>query len=508
MELQLPSFQIIFTFLLFLFALVNILKRSKLKLIFFFIETTPGPWKLPVIGNLHQLVGPLLHQVLRDLAKKHGPLMHLKLGQLSVTVVSSPDFAKEVMKTHDVIFASRPQTLVSKIMFYDSSTMTFSPYCDYLKQLRKICVQELLNITQVQSYRPIREEELSNLVKFIGSHIGSVINLSEEIYSTGCAIISAAFGDKSKEQERFVSLLKEVVKLAGGFNIADLFPSVHLLQLLSGLRPKLERLHREADRIIDNIIKEHKDQETRKAGRVVKDLVDVLLKFHDRSDLQFSLTTDNIKAVIWDIFAAGSDTSATAVDWAMSEMMKHPRVMKKAQDEVRRVFNEKGSVDETCISEMKYLKSVIKEILRLHPPGPLLLPRECRESCVIGNGYEIPAKTKVIVNAWAIGRDPRYWNEPESFYPERFLDSSVDFKGTNYEYIPFGAGRRMCPGMSLGMINVELPLALLLYHFDWQLPKGMKHEEMDMTEKFGITVRRKLDLLLIPTAYYPSSTPS
>ncbi|KAF3456727.1 hypothetical protein FNV43_RR01381 [Rhamnella rubrinervis] len=425
MELQLPSFQIIFTFLLFLFALVNILKRSKLKLIFFFIETTPGPWKLPVIGNLHQLVGPLLHQVLRDLAKKHGPLMHLKLGQLSVTVVSSPDFAKEVMKTHDVIFASRPQTLVSKIMFYDSSTMTFSPYCDYLKQLRKIC---------------------------------------------------AAFGDKSKEQERFVSLLKEVVKLAGGFNIADLFPSVHLLQLLSGLRPKLERLHREADRIIDNIIKEHKDQETRKAGR--------------------------------DIFAAGSDTSATAVDWAMSEMMKHPRVMKKAQDEVRRVFNERGSVDETCISEMKYLKSVIKEILRLHPPGPLLLPRECRESCVIGNGYEIPAKTKVIVNAWAIGRDPRYWNEPESFYPERFLDSSVDFKGTNYEYIPFGAGRRMCPGMSLGMINVELPLALLLYHFDWQLPKGMKHEEMDMTEKFGITVRRKLDLLLIPTAYYPSSTPS
>lgn len=186
----------------------------------------------------------------------------------------------------------------------------------------------------------------------------------------------------------------------------------------------------------------------------------------------------------------------------MSEMMKHPRVMKKAQDEVRRVFNEKGSVDETCISEMKYLKSVIKEILRLHPPAPLLLPRECRESCVISNGYEIPAKTMVIVNAWAIGRDSRYWNEPDSFYPERFLDSCVDFKGTNYEYIPFGAGRRMCPGMSFGMINVELPLALLLYHFDWQLPKGMKHEELDMTEMFGITVRRKLDLLMIPTAYY------
>lgn len=126
---------------------------------------------------------------------------------------------------------------------------------------------------------------------------------------------------------------------------------------------------------------------------------------------------------------------------------------------------------------------------------------------MISSGYEIPAKTKVIVNAWAIGRDSRYWNEPDSFYPERFLDSCVDFKGTNYEYIPFGAGRRMCPGMSFGMINVELPLALLLYHFDWQLPKAMKHEELDMTEMFGITVRRKLDLLLIPTAYYPNSSP-
>lgn len=227
--------------------------------------------------------------------------MHLKLGQLSTMVVSSPEFAKEVMKTHDVKFASRPQTLVSKIIFYDSSTVTFSPYGDYWKQLRKICVQELLSIPQVQSYRPIREEELSNLVEFIGSHVGSVINLSEEIYSTGYAITSkAAFGNKSKEQERFVSVVKEVGKVAGGFDIADLFPSVQLLHLLSGLRPKLERLHLEANRIMDIIIKEHKDQETRQAGQtVVKDLVDVLLKFHDHADLEFSLTTDNIKAVIW-----------------------------------------------------------------------------------------------------------------------------------------------------------------------------------------------------------------
>ncbi|PON94061.1 Cytochrome P450, E-class, group I, partial [Trema orientale] len=230
-----------------------------------------------------------------------------------------------------------------------------------------------------------------------------------------------------------------------------------------------------------------------------EDFVDVLLKFHNNDDLGFSLTGDNVKAVIWDIFTAGSETSATAVDWAMVEMIRNPRVMRKVQDEVREVFRRKGSVDETGISEMKYLKTVVKETLRLHPPAPLLLPRECGEKCEI-NGYEIPAKTRIIVNAWAIGRDPKYWTDPESFMPERFLDSSIDHKGNNFEYIPFGAGRRICPGISFGLINVELPLALLLCHFDWQLPSGMKNEDLDMTELFGVTVRRKEDLHMIPIA--------
>ena len=200
------------------------------------------------------------------------------------------------------------------------------------------------------------------------------------------------------------------------------------------------------------------------------------------------------------MFAAGSETSATTIDWVMAEMIKNPKVMKKAQDEVRQVFNRNGSVDETCISEMKYLDCVIKETLRLHPSAPLLLPRESRDKCEI-NGYEIPAKTRVMINAWAMARDPRYWTDPESFMPERFLDSSVDFRGTNFEYIPFGAGRRICPGMLFGLINVEVPLAMLLYHFDWKLPNGMKHEDFDMTEMFGLTVGRKQALNLIPVAY-------
>ena len=203
------------------------------------------------------------------------------------------------------------------------------------------------------------------------------------------------------------------------------------------------------------------------------------------------------------MFSGGGETAATTTDWAMAELIKNPRVMKKVQDEVREVFNRKGSADETSISEMTYFKCVIKETMRLHPAAPLLLPRECSEKCEI-NGYEIPVKTRIIVNAWAISRDPRYWTEPECFIPERFLDSSIDYKGTNFEYIPFGAGRRICPGISFGLSNVELQLALLLYHFDWKLPDGMKHEELDMTESIGAAVRRKDELLLIPISYNPS----
>lgn len=188
----------------------------------------------------------------------------------------------------------------------------------------------------------------------------------------------------------------------------------------------------------------------------------------------------------------------------MSEMVKNPQVMEKAQAEVRQLFDGKAHVDETYLHELKFLRSVIKETLRLHPTIPLLLPRECRESCDI-DGYKIPVKTKVIVNAWAIGRDPRYWTEAEKFYPERFLNSSIDYKGTDFEYIPFGAGRRMCPGITFAMANIELPLAQLLYHFDWKLPNGLKKEDLDMTEEFGLSLRRKNNLHLIPMPYPPLS---
>ncbi|KAL5735724.1 hypothetical protein ACOSQ2_030512 [Xanthoceras sorbifolium] len=503
MELEFSSFSIFVV--LFLFLVFNIRKRSKYN--GRPINLPPGPWKLPIIGNLHQLAGSLPHHRLRDLAGEYGPLMHLQIGELSTVVVSSADVSKEVMKTHDVNFASRPYNYAANTIIYNSTNIALAPYGEYWRQLRKICTLEILNMKRVQSYRSIREEEASNVINWIASRAGSPIKLTHQIYSLSNSVTSrAAFGKKCKDQEKFSSVVGEASKLSCGFNMADLFPSIEgLLPWICGTKSKLEKLHQEVDQILENIINEHRrDKTTLEDGKNEKneDLVDVLLKVQEDGDAEFRLTTDNIKAVIWDIFGGGSETSSTTIDWAMSELTKNPRIMKKAQTEVRQVFNRIGQV-ETGINEMKFLKAVIKETLRLHPPAPLLLPRECRERCEI-NGFEIPVKTKVIVNAWAIGRDPKYWSEPNKFIPERFLDSSIDYKGNNFEYIPFGAGRRICPGISFGIANVELPLAMLLYNFDWKLPDGIKHEDIDMTEEFGVTVRRKNDLWMIPSSYQHS----
>ena len=198
------------------------------------------------------------------------------------------------------------------------------------------------------------------------------------------------------------------------------------------------------------------------------------------------------------MFGAGGETSSTVIDWTIAELLKNPTVMKKAQNEVRQVLQENIiMVDKSSLEKLTYLKCIIKETLRLHPPLPCLVPRESMRECKI-NGYDIPSKTRVILNAWAIGRNPECWKDPEKFDPERFVNSSIDYKGNNFELIPFGAGRRICPGMGLGIANVELVLAMLLYHFDWKLPDGSKQEDIDMNEAFGIVGRRKVDLKVIP----------
>ncbi|PNX95942.1 cytochrome p450 [Trifolium pratense] len=486
-----------------LFIVIKITWKSKAKKTN--SKLPPGPRKLPLIGNIHQL-GALPHQSLAKLAQQYGPLMHMKLGELSCIVVSSQEMAKEVMKTHDLNFANRPPLLAAEIITYGYKGMTFSPHGSYWRQMRKICTMELLSQKRVESLRSLREEEIANLVKDITLSEGSPINISEKLDSFAYGLTSrTAFGAQIEGKEKYRKLMKDVSKMAGGFSLADLFPSIGILQVLTGLRQGIEKLHKEMDEILENVVRNHKQKnlETKDKEETGEDLVDVLLKLQKDNDLEHPLSDNVVKATILDIFSAGSDTTFTILEWAMSELIKNPQVMHKAQVEVRGVYNEKGYVDEPNLHKLIYLKSVIKETMRLHAPVPLLLPRQCSEKCKI-NGYEIPVKSKVIVNAWSIARDSRFWIEGEKFVPERFIDSSVDYKGVDFQFIPFGAGRRICPGMMFGIANLEISLANLLYHFDWKMPNGDKADELDMTESFGLTVRRKHDLWLVPTIYHSS----
>ncbi|KAL5802297.1 hypothetical protein ACOSQ4_030602 [Xanthoceras sorbifolium] len=263
----------------------------------------PGPWILPLIGNLHQLVDSLPYHCLKDLSKKYGPLMHLQLGEVSTIVVSSPELAKEVMKTHDLNFALRPFLLSAKYVSYYYTDIALAPYGNYWKQLQKICTMELLSAKRVQSFRSTREDEVSNLVKAIYSNEGSIVNLSEKIFALTYGITArVAFGRKCKYQEEFISSVREMVKIAGGFGIADLYPSIKVLQLICGAKPKLEKVHQVSGQILENIIHEHKKRtKTTKTGlgEAQEDIVDVFLRLQQDGDHGFSLTDSNIKAVIW-----------------------------------------------------------------------------------------------------------------------------------------------------------------------------------------------------------------
>ncbi|XP_058196839.1 premnaspirodiene oxygenase-like [Rhododendron vialii] len=432
--------------------------------------------------------------------------MHLQLGENSTIVISAPRLAKEVMHTHDLAFANRHEVLAAKIMTYNFVDIAFCPYGDYWRQIRKICILELLSAKNVRSFRSIREDEVFHLIKSIKSSFGLPINLTKKIFSlTNDITFRAAFGKRYEDEDALIPLIKESIELSGGFDVCDLFPSLKVLQFLSGMRSKLVGLHRKMDQMLENIINEHEENlgsSKERNGEVGEEnLVDVLLRLKQRGGLQFPITNNNIKAIIQEIFSAGTETSSSTVEWAMSEMVRNQRVMEKTQDELRQALRGNKRICETDLQELIYLKLVIKETLRLHPPAPLLLPRVCREQAEI-DGYLIPIKTKVIVNAWAMGRDPEYWDDAEKFSPERFDNSPVDFIGNDFQYIPFGAGRRICPGMSFGLANVELPLAQLLYHFNWKLPSGTKPEDLDMTETFGASARRISNLHLIATPYF------
>ncbi|KAL2544662.1 Cytochrome [Forsythia ovata] len=510
MEFQFPlNFTSSILLLFFIFLLLKARKKLLLDTKNSRLENRklpPGPWRLPVIGHLHH-ISSLPHRSFKHLSNKYGPIMHLKLGEVSAVVVSSSEIAKDVLKVRDPTFADRPENIAGEILWYNSSNISFSQYGDYWRQMRKICILELLSAKNVKSFGSIRKDEVSKLVQSIrGGSSEGPINLTEKIFGmTSSITCRAAFGKICRDKNALIDMFKEGITLVSGFDVSDLYPSSKVLKIMSWNRLKLLRMRRKLDLILDDIIDEHnhnlarndRDVDSTRRGNGEfgnEDLVDVLLRVKGSGELEFPITNDNVKAVIYDIFAAGTETSSTTIDWIMAELIRNPRVMAKVQAEIRETIKESKSI-ENDVQNIKYLKMVIKEGLRLHAPVPLI-PRVSREDTEI-EGYHIPARTKVLVNAWAMGRDPEYWSNPESFEPERFENNTTDFTGNNFEFIPFGAGRRMCPGMTFGLASVELPLAHLLYHFDWKLPDGMNPNDLDMNERPAITAARRQDLHLV-----------
>ncbi|XP_060669658.1 cytochrome P450 71B37-like [Ziziphus jujuba] len=470
----------------------------------------PSPPKLPIIGNLHQL-GEVSHQSLSKLSKKYGPVMLLHLGGIPTVIISSVEAAKMVLKVHDLNCCSRPSPAGPRRLTYNFQDVAFAPYGEYWRQMRKVCVLELFSVRRVQSYRFIREEEVESLMNFISksSTSSTPVNLTEKLFAlTASVIFKIAFGKTFQgsdfDNHRFHEVVTETEAMMGSCLASECIPYVGwIIDRLTGLHQRLERVFKELDHFFQQVIDDHKSSERKKQDH--DDFIDVLLKIiKEQSGFGAAMLSEvNIKAVLLNVFLGGVDTGVITMIWAMAELVKKPKVMKKAQDEVRSVIGDKGKVSDGDTDQLQYLKMIIKEILRLHPPAPLLVPRETMSHFKI-NGYDILPKMLVQVNVWGIGRDPEYWENPEEFIPERFADGSIDFKGQDFELLPFGSGRRICPGIYMATTLVELGLANLLYRFDWKLPDGMKEEDINMEEQTGlsITISKKTDLQLVPVKLY------
>ncbi|TKY45140.1 steroid 17alpha-monooxygenase or 17alpha-hydroxyprogesterone aldolase [Spatholobus suberectus] len=470
----------------------------------------PSPPKLPIIGNLHQL-GTLTHRTLQSFAQTYGPLMLLHFGKVPVLVVSTAEAAREVMKTHDLVFSSRPHRKMFDILLYGSKDVASASYGHYWRQTRSICVLHLLNAKKVQSFCKVREEEISIMMEKIRQCCSSLmpVNLTDLFFTlTNDIVCRAALGRRYSGEggSKLRELINEMVELMGASVLGDYIPWLDWLGRVNGVYGRAEKVAKQLDEFLDEVVDEHvskrgHDGHGDVGGEGQNDFVDILLCIQKTNALGFQIDRTTIKALTLDMFAAGTETTASILGWMMTELLRHPVVMQKLQDEVRNVVRGRTHITGEDLSSMRYLKAVVKETFRLHPQIPLLFPRESMQDTKV-MGYDIATGTQTIVNAWAIGRDPSYWNQPQEFQPERFLNSSIDIKGHDFRAIPFGAGRRSCPGIMFAMTIIELVLANLVHQFNWAVPSGVIGDQaMDISETTGLSINRKFPLMTIASPH-------
>ncbi|KAL6958874.1 hypothetical protein U1Q18_040221 [Sarracenia purpurea var. burkii] len=431
--------------------------------------------------------------------------MTLKLGVVTTIVASSAETAKLILQKHDEALCDRtiPDVITSQPKF--DATIVWAPANHQWRHRRRIFQTRLFNPQTLDLLQHLRHKKAQELVLHIGKHVASgiTVDIGRATFATTLNLMSNTIFSidmvdlESESMQEFKDLVCRVAEDAGKPNLSDYFPLIRRLDLQGmkrRVRPSYTRLHAIFDELIEERLKERTSSSTNGSRR--GDFLDGLLDECEEDDGS-DLNRETIKPLITDLFLAGTDTSTITTEWAMAELLCNPGSLRKARRELIVTIGTDQPVTESDIDRLPYLRSIINETMRLHPAAPLLLPHRARHDVEL-LGFMVPKDAQVLVNVWAINRDPEYWEDPLSFFPERFLDSSRDFKGQDFEFIPFGSGRRICPGMPLGIRTVHLMLASILQSFDWRLPEGTTPENLDMKEQFGATLRKAIPLHAIP----------
>ncbi|XP_078165715.1 flavonoid 3'-monooxygenase CYP75B137-like [Carex rostrata] len=460
----------------------------------------PGPTGLPLVGSL-PFLDPSLHTYFADLSKKYGPIFSLRLGSKLTVVISSPSLARAILREHDDTFSNRDVPTAAFILSYGGNDIGFSPNGPTWRMLRRVCVHEVLSPSSLDRVSDLRQQEIWSTIRRIRERCGTPVNIGAEMFLTAANIVTSTIWGRTLQEEKerelvdkdFKKVMADMNDLFGQPNVSDFFSALAQFDL-QGVQKKMEVLRGRFDSIFKRVIEKKCSGE----GERADDLLGIMLKMErEGGDSKTPFTMTHVKALLLDMFAGGTDTTSTAIEWAMAEIIKKPNILKKVQDELIQVVGKDKLVEESHLPQLPFLSCVIKEILRLHPILPLLIPRRPSSPCTI-DGYLIPEGTRVFVNAWAIQRDPSQWKDPLEFKPERFLQEEFkrDFSGQEFDYLPFGSGRRICAGVAMGERMVGHLLATLVHSFDWNLPEG---KEVDLSDKFGIVTKMAVPLVAIPT---------
>ncbi|KAK7264001.1 hypothetical protein RJT34_31602 [Clitoria ternatea] len=461
----------------------------------------PGPSPLPIIGNLLAL-GKKPHQSLARLAQIHGPIMSLKIGQVTTIVVSSAEMAKEVLLTHDQSLSNRSIPHAVQVHNHHQHSITFLPISPLWRDLRKLSNGHLFSNTTLDSSQSLRRKKLLELVTDINqsSLVGEVVDIGRMVFKTSINLLSNTMFSEDLVQSAgsagdFKDLVVKIMEECGKPNLADFFPVLGLIDP-QGIKSRNTVYAGKILDIFRRLIRQRWKLRESQGFDSNNDMLKTLLNIIAQTNGQ-EMNETQIEHLGLTLFVAGTDTITSTLEWAMAELIKNEKVMAKAKQELEQIIGKGKPVEESDIGRLPYLQAVIKETFRLHPAVPFLIPRKAVADVEI-EGYRIPKDTQVWVNVWAIGRSSSIWKNPNLFSPERFLNSEIDVKGHHYELAPFGAGRRVCIGLSLSMRMINLMLGSLINCFNWKLEDGVEVDDMNMEDSFGITLAKAKPVRAIP----------